>query len=189
VFFGDWVPYADWVNILLDSDVALTLHPRDTLESRLAFRTRVLDYIWAGLPTVAARGDVLAELIGEHNLGAVVEPESPDQVAGAVLKLLEVPQADWNTRFAAARQALNWEAVIGPLADFCRHPRLAPDKLAQGAALGNGYYLARLAALEHTQADLRARVSDYESSHTLRWLRKLDPLVTRTGWLRRWVHP
>lgn len=189
VFFGDWVPYADWVNVLLESDVALTLHPRDTLESRLAFRTRVLDYIWAGLPTVAARGDVLADLIGDQQLGAVVEPEAPDQVAAAVLRLLAVPRADWQTRFEAARRALNWEAVIGPLAVFCRHPRVAPDKVANGANLGNAYYVRQRLALEKMQADLRARVQDYEASHALRWLRRLDPLILRVARLRRWVRP
>ncbi|WP_376791081.1 hypothetical protein [Thermoflexus sp.] len=37
VFFGDWVPYADWPGGLLESDLALTLH-FDTLETCPAFR-------------------------------------------------------------------------------------------------------------------------------------------------------
>jgi glycosyltransferase involved in cell wall biosynthesis len=188
VFFGDWVPYADWVNVLLESDLALTLHPRDSLESRLAFRSRVLDCIWAGLPTVAARGDVTADLIGEYGLGALVEPEAVDEVAAAVLSLLEVPHVDWPARFAAARQSLIWEAVIGPLAAFCRHPRLAPDKVARGAGVGNTYYLKQIAALERTRADLQKQVGAYESSRVLHWVRKLDPLVVRVDWLRRRVN-
>jgi hypothetical protein len=48
VFFNDWVPYARRADFLLDSDVGLSLH-NDHLETAYAFRTRVLDYFWAGL--------------------------------------------------------------------------------------------------------------------------------------------
>ena len=41
-----------------------------TLEARYAHRTRVLDYLWAGLPVVATRGDALAELVERDGLGA-----------------------------------------------------------------------------------------------------------------------
>ena len=70
VFFGDWVPYADWPHVLQESDVALTLH-FDTVETRLAFRSRVLEYIWAGLPIVATAGDATSDLVAGHGLGVV----------------------------------------------------------------------------------------------------------------------
>jgi hypothetical protein len=180
VFFGDWVPYADWPNVLLESDVALTLHPRDALEAHLAYRTRVLDYVWAGLPTIAARGDVLADLIAEQGLGVRVEPEQPETVAEAMLSLLDTPREHLQPRFAAARRALQWETVAAPLVEFCRRPRLAPDKVARGARLGNAYYLDQVERLA-------ARVRWYEGHRAVSLLRRLDPLVQRVGWLRRWV--
>jgi len=60
VFFGDWVPHADWPNYLLEADVGVCLH-FDSLETQLALRSRVLDYIWAGLPTLVTRGGATAE--------------------------------------------------------------------------------------------------------------------------------
>ena len=51
---------ADRASLLVECDVALTLH-YDTLETRLAFRSRVLEYIWAGLPIVASQGDATSE--------------------------------------------------------------------------------------------------------------------------------
>ena len=52
VLFNDsWVPYEErgaWLN---DADCALSLH-HDHLETRYAFRTRVLDCFWASLPIV-----------------------------------------------------------------------------------------------------------------------------------------
>ena len=180
VFFVDWVPYAQWPNFLLESDVGLTLHRRDTLEARLAYRTRVLDYVWAGLPTVATRGDVLADLLVEHRLGAVVEPEDPAAVAEAILQTLAVGWDGAAERFAEVRQALRWEVVAQPLVEFCRQPRLAPDKLARGASLGNQYYTSRI-------ADLEARIRWYDSHRMVKLARQLEPLVLRWPWLRRWV--
>jgi hypothetical protein len=55
VFFNEWVPYEERQNWLLQADLGLTLH-LDSLESRFAYRTRMLDNIWCRLPLVATRG-------------------------------------------------------------------------------------------------------------------------------------
>ena len=55
VFFNfGWVPYEERADYLLESDLGISGHP-DTVEARFSFRTRLLDYFWAGLPTVATR--------------------------------------------------------------------------------------------------------------------------------------
>ena len=100
VFFGDWVPYADWANLLLECDVALSLH-FDTLETRLAFRSRVLEYIWAGLPIVATEGDAAAEMVARYALGRVVRYNDAGGAAEAILALLDAKQDD-RPGFAAA---------------------------------------------------------------------------------------
>src|SRR5262249_34255083 len=71
VLFGEWVPYADWENVLLESDLTVSLHT-DTLETRLAFRSRLFDGIRAGLPAIVTRGDATSELVARYGLGAVV---------------------------------------------------------------------------------------------------------------------
>jgi len=140
VFFGEWVPYEDWPNVLLESDVALTLHP-DTLEAHLAFRSRVLDYIWAGLPIIATRGEATSDLVERYRLGIVVDYGDDAGVANAILYLLETPKEAWQAQFESARRDLTWEQVARPLIEFCRHPRRAPDKIALGDRLGNQYYI------------------------------------------------
>jgi glycosyltransferase involved in cell wall biosynthesis len=92
VFFGDWLPYADWPGALLESAVALTLHGPEALESHLAFRSRVLEYIWAGLPIVATEGDVTSDLITRYQLGEVVPHGDVEAVAAALLRLLATPR-------------------------------------------------------------------------------------------------
>jgi glycosyltransferase involved in cell wall biosynthesis len=170
VFFGAWVDYPDWPNVLLESDLALSLHFEGTLETRLAFRTRILDYLWAGLPVVATRGDATGDLMAEHNLGKLVAEQEAAAVAEAILELLDQPRAGFEAGFAAARRALTWEVVARPLFDFCRQPRRAADKAALAGQAGNPFYTLQIDRLAQ---ELRA----YERRKVVRLL----------NWLRRYV--
>jgi glycosyltransferase involved in cell wall biosynthesis len=139
VFFNDWVPYDERQNYLLEADVGVSLH-RNHVETRLAFRTRFLDYLWAGLPIVATQGDVLADLVQEWELGRIVAPGDAEAVAAALLELLDTPalRERYRARFARAAAGYRWEVVTAPLADFCAHPRLAPDKAYLRTAFPDG---------------------------------------------------
>ena len=56
VFFNDgWVPYEERADWLLEADCAASAHT-DNLETRFAFRTRLLDCFWAGLPVACTEG-------------------------------------------------------------------------------------------------------------------------------------
>lgn len=129
VFFGDWVPYEQRGDYLLEADIGLSLHV-DGAESHLAFRTRLLDYIWAGLPVVATGGDVLGDQIGAQGLGYTVPAGNVDEVARAILALLEEGDARANRREAFARFAatLTWERAAEPLLRFLEKPSFAPDR-------------------------------------------------------------
>lgn len=189
VFFGDWVAYDDWQNVLLESDLALTLHGNETLESRLAFRSRVFDYIWASLPIIATRGDATSELIAEYGLGVTVAPRDADAVASAILQLLDLPRESWRERFTRAQRALTWECAARPLIEFCRAPRRAPDKIALGARLGNLFYVEQIAQLENECAQLRAErdaaqalVKAYEQRKVVRLLNGIKHAIGQREW-------
>lgn len=125
VFFGDWVGRQDWPTVLLESDVGLSLHP-DTIEARLAYRSRVMDYVWAGLPMVVTRGDSVADLVERRGLGIVVEHGDDGAVAEGILRLLERPGPE--APFDAAREELTWKRCAEPLISFCRDPHPAADR-------------------------------------------------------------
>ena len=85
IIFNDWVPYASRQNYLLEADIGLSLH-RDIAENRFAFRTRFMDYLWAGLPSVATEGDVLSDVVRDSGLGRLVAPgraQSPGGLSNA----------------------------------------------------------------------------------------------------------
>ena len=129
VFFNEgWVPYGERQNYLLDADLAVTTHFHH-IETEFSFRTRVLDYFWAGLPTVTTNGDALGEFIEHRGLGLTVPPEDVDALATALATLLDDSElaADCRKRIDEIVPELVWAETLRPLVEFCRAPRRAPD--------------------------------------------------------------
>jgi glycosyltransferase involved in cell wall biosynthesis len=112
VFVRDWVPYEERASYLLEADLGVCAH-FDSVETRFAFRTRLLDHFWARLPTVTTVGDVLAELVEEHGLGKAVPAGDVDAYAEAITQLLAAPPAA--ERFDDVREELAWPRVVAPL--------------------------------------------------------------------------
>jgi glycosyltransferase involved in cell wall biosynthesis len=129
VFFNEWTPYAEREAYLLEADVGISTH-LDHLETRFAFRTRLLDYFWAGLPVVTTGGDALGDVVAAEGLGRVVSPEDVDGVADALIELLSMPDAKQHmaAAFARVRERFAWERVAAPLVAFCQAPYHAADK-------------------------------------------------------------
>ncbi|MEU7478925.1 glycosyltransferase [Lentzea sp. NPDC042327] len=137
VFFNDgWVPYTERQNWLLDADCGVTTH-YEHVETTFAFRTRVLDYLWSGLPIVTTSGDSFADLVAREGLGVVVPPENPEALADALETVLydEEFAAGCRERIAVVRERYTWETALAPLAEFCRNPRPAADRLPGSAPL------------------------------------------------------
>lgn len=130
VFFNEtWVPYEDRQNYLMEADVGVSTHFAH-VETKFSFRTRILDYLWAGLPIVSTQGDSFGDLVGRENLGASV-PERDEQ---ALVNALEALLFDDDAHAAAksnvmrVREQFTWERVLKPLVDFCNAPVRAADR-------------------------------------------------------------
>ena len=127
VVFGGWVPYAERENYLLEADVGVSLH-LDNVETRFAFRTRLLDYLWAGLPIVATMGDPLGERLADADLAIPVAPGDARGVAQAIVQALGRPREAVRRKAEALAPRFYWDRVVQPLVDFCNAPHLAADK-------------------------------------------------------------
>ncbi|MGA9112292.1 MAG: glycosyltransferase [Candidatus Dormiibacterota bacterium] len=130
VFFNDtWVAYEERADWLLDADIGVSTH-FDHVETRFSFRTRILDYFWAGLPVICTAGDTLADDIERLGIGVTVAPEDPASVAEALLVLgKDAARRQECGRHAAEHAAtLTWPAVSSPLRRFCANPRPAADR-------------------------------------------------------------
>ncbi|GAB3909691.1 glycosyltransferase [Kibdelosporangium lantanae] len=131
VFFNEtWVPYEQRQNWLLDADCGVTTH-FEHVETTFAFRTRVLDYLWTGLPIVTTDGDSFADLVAKERLGVVVPAEDPDALAAALERVLydEDFTKSCRERVQLVRERYTWDTVLAPLVEFCRNPRPAADRL------------------------------------------------------------
>ncbi len=167
VIFAPWLPQERWGACLLEADVGLSFH-RDTLETRLSFRTRILDYIWARLPIAAASGDELSQLVREHLLGYLVEPGDKEALVKALIALLGAAgDRRWRAGyFGSLAEGFSWEKVTRPLVAYCRQPWPAGDKGSLAgqrlAQAGKDRLLSDLAHAERQRAELQARVQILE---------------------------
>lgn len=130
VFFEKWVPYEERENYFLEADIGICFH-FDHLETRFSFRTRILDYIWAGLPIITGIGDTMGDLVQQHGLGYAIAPGDVAGLTRAIRSLLDESDSRGSRREAFARLArdLSWERVTAPLRAYCQAPWRAPDKL------------------------------------------------------------
>ena len=76
------------INILLQSDIGISLVlPLDQTHI-LAMPRKIFEYLAAGLPVVAANVPTLKEIIESSNCGVLVDPSSPESIAQGVLRLI-----------------------------------------------------------------------------------------------------
>lgn len=162
-FLGGWVSYESWPNYLLEADIGVSLH-FDTLETHFAFRTRILDYIWAGLPMVVTGGDETSQLVTRYGLGKVVEPGDHEAIAVAILSLLETPdlREAYRQGFEQVRPYFVWERACEPIARFCEQPRLAPDRAAGRPSLQTSDERALSAQVGQLQEQCELQRSELE---------------------------
>ena len=129
IFNEGWVPYEERHRFLMDADVAVSTHLHH-VETEFSYRTRVLDYLWAGVPVVCTGGDAVSDLVARESLGLVVPPGDVDALEGALHRLLtDAEFADGCRRnIAGVRPSLTWSAAAAPLVDWCASPQRAPDR-------------------------------------------------------------
>ncbi|MBE2317406.1 glycosyltransferase [Solirubrobacter sp. CPCC 204708] len=121
VFNAGWVPYerrAAWLN---QADCAISTH-RDHLETRFAFRTRLLDCFWAGLPIVATSGDDLAARVEQDDLGATAPPGDVAATAAALERVLDRGRDAYGPALAATAEQFRWSRVVAPLVAWLQDP-------------------------------------------------------------------
>jgi glycosyltransferase involved in cell wall biosynthesis len=128
IFQPGWVPYEERKRYLAAATIGVSLH-LEHLESLFSFRTRVLDYMWAGLPMLVTSSDSAGELVDREGLGVTVSPESVAEVVAGLRRLLDDRRFYAGCAKAVEQTALRfrWSAAAQPLLEFCRAPRRSAD--------------------------------------------------------------
>ena len=150
-FHESWVPYAERGAWLSQAACALSAHA-DHLETRFAYRTRLLDCFWAGLPVVCTEGDDLAALVENEGLGNAVPAGDWEWMAAALEDVLKAGRDAYAPALADAAERHTWQRVVEPLERWVADPVLPPrpgespevvrpplaQRLREAAYLGGG---------------------------------------------------
>lgn len=144
VFNEGWVPYNERDRYLTDADLGISAH-HDHLETRFAFRTRLLDYLWAGLPIVCTAGDDLGDTVQRRGLGITVADSDVEATAQAILRLREDDGLRQRCRQEVSQFAtcFTWEQATGPLIGYCSQHQAA----RRGRELNRALFAARILRL------------------------------------------
>lgn len=129
VFFNEgWVPYNERADFLLDADLGVSTH-LDHLETAFSFRTRILDYLWAGLPIVATSGDTFEAIIESNGLGKTVAPGDVESLTIAIEDLLYSKTAldGVKQRVSAYSERMRWNIALLPLVEFVQTSTRSAD--------------------------------------------------------------
>ncbi len=130
VFFNfGWLDYEEAGQLMLEADLAVSTY-FDSLETRLSYRTRLTDCVWAGLPFVCTAGDVLGDEAAARGMAATVPAGDVDALTATLVHLLQ--DAGARTRLRAALEAhraeYSWRQAAAPLVDYCRRPPAGPPR-------------------------------------------------------------
>jgi glycosyltransferase involved in cell wall biosynthesis len=156
VFFNfDWVDYDETASYLAESDIGVCTY-FENLETRYAFRTRFVDLLWAELPIVCTRGDVLAERVAKAPLGIAIGERDEDALVDAIRRLADDKQfaARCKANLREEKDLYRWERTLEPLVQYCSRP--APASMRKAGRL------PALAATLAANAGARARHAIYK---------------------------
>jgi glycosyltransferase involved in cell wall biosynthesis len=160
LFNEGWLAYDASGEAMLEADIGVSTY-YDNLETHFSYRTRLVDFLWAGTPVVCTRGDVIAELVEERGLGLTVPEQDVDALTTALARLLDDAAFRERCRanLRAVREELTWERTLAPLVEFCRQPApIARGKWYRApevAARTTRYALARVQEQMQARRDQR----------------------------------
>lgn len=140
--FG-WVSFDERQNFLLDATIGVSAH-FDNPETRFSFRTRILDYLWCGLPIITTDGDTFADLVKSEKLGIVVDFEDSRAWAEALSRLARDRDylATCSRRASRVSEEYRWSEVIRPMETLIDRVSIASDR-----AFARKYFRSRRVSL------------------------------------------
>lgn len=153
IVFRDWTPYDERGGWLREASAAIALHA-DGIETRYAWRTRLLDCLWAHVPAIVSQGDALGDAMSSAGLARSVLVGDVVGTAEAIVATIAERDAVFPEQWDAFAAPFRWDRAVGPLAAFLRNPRRAAD-LPVGA-MPDGARTPR--AVERTRPNRLARV-------------------------------
>lgn len=112
----DWIPYNERTKAYFSSSLSLCFYPKG-LETELSFRTRILDFLYGGLPVIALKGSELENLLKEEE-GVFFIERDPSLIIKKVKEVLKISKEKRIEFSKKIREKFGWEMVLKPLKDY-----------------------------------------------------------------------
>lgn len=161
-------PYEELRAVYSRADLAFDLFARNP-ERELAFPTRTVDYLAAGLPVLTGSYSELAGLIADYDAGFIVAPTDWDAIVRAVAQAVTAPDRLLRQGANARRlvdEQLVWTRTITPLAAWCAAPMRRQPSAFNYEALAPELPVARqrIACLVALAAEREAYTREVEAA-------------------------
>jgi glycosyltransferase involved in cell wall biosynthesis len=122
--YGDVVHVVDWINFndradwYLDSDIVVVVN-QEGPENKLAWRTRLVDFVWADLPILTNGGDPLGEMLIANNAAARLKGLDAKDIELSIKELANSPDevANYKKSIKKIRGGLYWDVSTKSLAN------------------------------------------------------------------------
>jgi glycosyltransferase involved in cell wall biosynthesis len=133
VILQDWVKFEDRANWYLDSDLVVVINKIGE-ENELAWRTRLVDFIWANLPIITNGGDPLGETLLGENAAAQLGSLEPESIATKLAAVLTDPKRIQTMReqLKELKKRYYWDVVTQATAQHIKDHKIPKDRLLYG---------------------------------------------------------
>ena len=195
VVFRGYLSRHDVIEEYKTGYVAYELMERN-FEREIAFTTRTLEFMWAGLPVIYNDYSDLSGYIKEYDAGWCVNPDDEGQVKKAIIEALNEPElvlAKSRNAQRLIKECFTWDKTIKPLVEFLDMPipsRKVKDLSDSPVAYifsgdndgtipgGSRAELSRTVQRLHAEnIELKRRLEMILNSKTWRLKNKLEPLL------------
>ncbi|HJW96258.1 MAG TPA: glycosyltransferase family 4 protein [Thermoanaerobaculia bacterium] len=136
VRFEPWVAYEERAAYFDHFTLALLTFPQ-SIETDLAMRTRIYDYLWAGLPIVTSSAPGTDELLERYHCGSVLKRDDPAAFASEIVAIL-TDRERYERMVLGTRSFVvhhQWDRTLRPLVEFCAKPMIDGNKHAFAASM------------------------------------------------------
>jgi Glycosyltransferase len=165
-----WVAGEDVPNYYFEADIGINID-KNIYEVKLGSKSRILDWMRAGLCVLSSNVCELTEIMQSQSAGYTFLPENPKDLAEKILYLSSDPEAVKKTA-ARGRQFgmenFNFDVTTKKLQDWASHPWFAPDNgKPRHLLFDREEALKNLGSISLKQAEMisarDARISELES--------------------------
>lgn len=139
VYLQDWINFNDRADWYLGADIVVVFNKIGE-ENTLAWRTRLVDFMWADLPVLTNGGDPLGEKMLENQAAIRIEDTEKQQIADALHDVFNKGEENialLKKNMSLLKKEFYWDVVTRQLATKIAKGHIAPDATRRNSSTSN----------------------------------------------------